>query len=685
MDRRAEQKRTGTLQGGIMRLMLFLVILACGILGALSAVTGYHSTQEYISKLTKASADSYSSALDRHLRDMGTDITGLALSGAFSSPLLTFEQKQANLKNVMDSRSDLSTLYLVGADGIGIQDASEKDVGADYSNEEFFKNGIARDGLYIDEPTYDKWSKNVTMTITYHLPAGDALATSGGALLCMDIRYDVIRDIIRSHRLGDTGYGFLLDSDGNYLAHYDERRVLDAGNILDDNKDNSEMRAFIGKAISTDGYAGGRSLVFEGENVRMYTEAIESTGWTFVAVAKTEEFMGDFYMQMFVNVIALAACLLIAVLLALALSRRIAKPIAVMTERMRLFAEGDLHSPMPETKQKNEIGVLYDSMTEAARRISYYIADTSEKLGAMADGDITAKEYTGYVGDYEPIKESFVRIQQSMSASLDRVVRLSAKVQATAHEMAASAEELSANAASQAAAIGRIDQRFNEIKSDMDATAAGTADMVSKTMNAKAELATGSENMRKMLDSIRVIDEAVTSVKDIIKAIDGIAFQTNILSINAAVEAARAGVHGRGFSVVADEVRELAGKSAVSAKQTEELIMSTLDAVDKGRASAEQSGERLIAMDELVAEVGELVVRIEESACKQAQVAQDIYNGISTLNAIVQANSAMSEETANASVELSQFAHDLDEELSFFSLDGRGEKGGGTKKCDTTE
>jgi methyl-accepting chemotaxis protein len=256
-----------------------------------------------------------------------------------------------------------------------------------------------------------------------------------------------------------------------------------------------------------------------------------------------------------------------------------------------------------------------------------------------------------------------------MGGALARVVHSSRKVQITAQEMAASAEELSGNAVSQAGTIDQIDMSFNAIKENMEETASGTTDMLAKTRSAGEELSAGSENMRKMLDSIRVIDEAATSVKDIIKTIDDIAFQTNILSLNAAVEAAHAGAHGRGFSVVADEVRELAGKSAVSAQQTEALIMGTLDAVEKGRASAERSGRQLAMMEDLIGEVNELVVRIEASARTQADAAKEIYGGISTLNAIVQADSAMSEQTASASVELSQLAIDLDEELAFFRLD----------------
>jgi len=665
MEERGRNKKTRKLQTGIMWFMLLLVLIACGILGVSSSITSYNSTQGYIDKLITTNADSYSIALNNHLQNLESDITALAVSGAFTSKSLSFDEKQTNLRMIIESRDDISSLYLVGANGISVQDAIPEDIGADYSAEDFFIAGMAQLGAHVDKPSYDEWTKNVTMTVTYHLSAEQGF----DGLLCMDIKYDIIRDLIQSQRLGKTGYSFLLDSDGNYLAHHDEEHVVNVDNILNETKNQRSLYDFFSKAISTDGYAGSQTLNYNGEDAKIYAETVETTGWTFVTVAKPAEFMDDFNKQLYINILTLAACLVIAIILALIISRRIAKPISVMTARMKRFSEGDLHSPMPMNRSKNEIGVLYDSMSETARAISFYIADISEKLGAMADGDMRTKQYADYTGDYQPIKHSLEQIQQSMGGALSGVVRSSRKVQITAQEMAASAEELSGNAVSQAGTIDQIDTSFNAIKNNMEKTAEGTTDMLAKTKSAGEELAAGSENMRKMLDSIRVIDEAATSVKDIIKTIDDIAFQTNILSLNAAVEAAHAGAHGRGFSVVADEVRELAGKSAISAQQTEALIMGTLDAVGKGRASAEQSGRQLEMMENLIGEVNELVVRIEASARAQAEAAKEIYGGISMLNAIVQADSAMSEQTASASVELSQLAIDLDDELAFFKLD----------------
>jgi methyl-accepting chemotaxis protein len=615
--------------------------------------------------LVKTTGDSYATTINNYLTDIKEDITAMAVSGAFSSSDLTFEERQANIMRVNASRPDLSALYLVNADGIGVQDAVSDDLGENYANETFFIEGMEAEGAFVGVPSYDKWADDVTMTATYRLTS----ETGFDGILCMDIWYDTVSDIILTQKLGETGYGFLIDSKGNYLAHHEQEKVLNNVNVMDEADPNHGGTAFFSKVIN-EGYSGLDSHEYRGERLYTYSKEIEATGWYFITIAKSAEFMDVFYAQLEVIVITLAACIVVAIALALLLSRRLAKPIVLMTERMKLFAKGDIHSPMPPIKSDNEIGVLYDSLSESARAISFYIADISEKLGAMAAGDLRTKQYTDYAGDYQPIRYSLEQIQQSMGGAVARVVNSSKNVRMTAHEMAASSEELSNNAASQSGTIDQIDKSFDKIKDSMADTAIGTTDMLVKTKNAGAELAAGIENIRKMLESMKVIDDATTSVKDIVGTIDDIAFQTNILSLNAAVEAAHAGIHGRGFSVVADEVRELAGKSAVSAQQTEILITDTLNAVGKGMAFAEQSGKQFEAMESLIDEVNDIVVRIEAAARQQAETAQEIYKGISTLNAIVQSDSAMSEETASASQVLAQLANDLNEELSFFSLDG---------------
>jgi methyl-accepting chemotaxis protein len=148
--------------------------------------------------------------------------------------------------------------------------------------------------------------------------------------------------------------------------------------------------------------------------------------------------------------------------------------------------------------------------------------------------------------------------------------------------------------------------------------------------------------------------------------IDDIAFLSNILSLNAAIEAARAGQHGRGFAVVADEVRELAGKSGTAAQYTGGLITKSSEAVEKGRTIAGETRGKIDGVLELLDRVTELMERIESSVALQATAAKDIYEDINRLNGLVQSDTAMSEETASASTELSAGMSALHDNIARF-------------------
>jgi methyl-accepting chemotaxis protein len=241
---------------------------------------------------------------------------------------------------------------------------------------------------------------------------------------------------------------------------------------------------------------------------------------------------------------------------------------------------------------------------------------------------------------------------QKMNEIMKNVKLVSEQVSTGARHISESSQDLANGASQQASAIEQLNANIDMVneKTQTNAKNAYSASDLAKT--AREEALIGNNEMQQMLQSMNGIKDASSNISRIIKTIEDIAFQTNLLALNAAVEAARAGEHGKGFAVVAEEVRNLAARSQLAAKETTDLITDAINRVDEGTGIAQSTANALNTIVSNFDEVSKIVEEIAADSSEQTTSIEQISIGITQITGITQSNSSVSEQTAAASQEL---------------------------------
>ncbi|WP_329494138.1 methyl-accepting chemotaxis protein [Caproiciproducens sp. CPB-2] len=331
------------------------------------------------------------------------------------------------------------------------------------------------------------------------------------------------------------------------------------------------------------------------------------------------------------------------------------------------MSEGNLSFPIQQ-RSNDEIGQLGAAFEKSAGTIREYIADIKRMLCEMGRGNLAVGTELEYIGDYIEIKQSFHSILISLNDTLGQIDQAAEQVSTGAGQVPQGAQALAQGAAEQASSVEELTATIAEISENIRSNAE-QADGASKNVNTVLfEIETSNRHMEEMVAAMGRISESSGQIGKIIQTIEDIAFQTNILALNAAVEAARAGAAGKGFSVVADEVRNLASKSARAAKDTTALIAGSMEQVEHGTKIADETAKSLLRVVKSAKEVTGTIEKISDATNQQSAAIAQVTLGVGQISDVVQTNSATAQESAAESEELSAQAQSLKKLAGQFTL-----------------
>lgn len=289
-------------------------------------------------------------------------------------------------------------------------------------------------------------------------------------------------------------------------------------------------------------------------------------------------------------------------------------------------------------------------------------------LSSISAGNLTVSTGEEYIGDFRSIQHSLDQIIRSLNETFFQINQSADLVLSGAEQIASTSQSLAEGSAEQAGSIERLSDAVSILQTDLTNAEEHAQNAGALSTEAEEKLNEGNASMRELLLAMTEINGKSTEISKIMKTIDDIAFQTNILALNAAVEAARAGSAGKGFAVVADEVRTLANRCAAASQDTAVLISSSIASTEHGSTIATSTATQLQEIMDKSNTSNSLVMNIVESVQNQSESISSISQDAVQISHVVQTNSALAQESAASSEELSRQAHLLKHLISFFQI-----------------
>jgi len=339
-------------------------------------------------------------------------------------------------------------------------------------------------------------------------------------------------------------------------------------------------------------------------------------------------------------------------------------PLSEIKRGVKKMAKGDFS--LLEINCEGEFAVVLDACNTTKTITNDIVEDIANMMNSIANGDLNVRSKAEYIGDYSPIKDSFGLILGELNKNINAIRTAASSVLDGSNQLTENALLISSGSNAQTATINELYSTISliEQKTQESANRANEADTLAQQSNDHVKF--GNEQMKFMIQSMQEINDSSRDISSIIKVIEDIASQTNLLALNAAVEASRAGEHGRGFSVVAEEVRSLASRSSEAAQETAGMVEYSVTRVNQGAGTLQTTADALDTILDGVLQVSNVISEISKISAEQAVALHEVSEYVSRIYDIVQSNAATSEECLTVASEFNAQSATLMEMVRYY-------------------
>ena len=476
-------------------------------------------------------------------------------------------------------------------------------------------------------------------------------------------KYDMLNDVLSSINIGKNGMAYMVNREGIVTGHPDQSKVQAKSTLLQLGGGNEEAI----KSVTT-GETGSTEFDIDGQQMLVAFSPIHGTQWALVIQVPKSDYNNLINRAMIVAGICTLVVLFISILVILRMARSISKPVKNVTNRMLGLSDGDLHTEVAHIRSGDELEIMTRTLADTVESVNRYISDIQQVLSSVADGNLQIEPQVQYKGDFTLIRNSLVTILASMNKTISGFRAAAARLAQMAEELSGQSGQLHQASLEQNQVTKVLVDEVSHVKEQLAGVIKSSDQTHTMTSKITRKVQEANTQMDALSNAMSNISSNAQEITSIAKAIDNIAFQTNILALNASVEAARAGSAGRGFAIVAEEVKELAGKSAQSAQNAMAIVANTKAVIQEGVELNASTAESLQAIYGVSTEISEISDQLVAAVQGQEDALISMEERIATISSIADRNLQSAVGTSQSSELLAKESEELQVQVKKFAL-----------------
>lgn len=622
--------------------LIFLVGVLVFLLIAGSSFYSYRQSRDILDETLRSealnSAERSVETIGLWAEEKGKIIQNLSYLDSIQS--MDWDRQYDDLAEMAQDDDQVESLFIVEPDG-NMRDTNQFET--DVSDQAYFQSVIADREQVFSEPTESfETGRPITIIASPIFDDGDFVGIVGGV-----VALDILRDLTAGMDISGHGYGMIVDQNQNIIAH-PETDYLGNQDIFNDLGD--DFRSLVdGTAGDDQGYG---SYLLEGEDWDAAYATLDETDWTVLLTANQADLFGPLDIIRNSSLMIGFIAILLGVIVSYFIARMIVNPIISVNDMAQKVAGGNLKERIDvsefNVRKEDELGQLLLAINKMVENLQETV---------------------------RPVQKA----AKNLTSTSRNQAEAGSQVEKSAEEVANAIQNVASGAQEQSAQIDEMEDIFKDLSTQISNTGNMADEMSSKAEDVVGNVEKGNQSVENSVKSVNEVKsdagevaeiigqlgETSDEIGDIIEIIGSIASQTNLLALNAAIEAARAGEAGRGFSVVAEEIRQLAEESAEATEKINNLIVdiqenaekannkmdSSVGTVESSVEAIEETGAAFGDIKEAVYELDQLIARVTEEAKHMDQNSDQLETAVSDISKVSEEAASNAEEVAASSEE----------------------------------